>query len=192
MTISNLISNIGGFFSLLVMLINYIIFKYQFFRYETSIMKRVYHQDKSLKSRKMTIKSNVLETSIKKKDDQNDDKMKNTTVQDKEDEEILDKTQDENQQEIEQLFDNIEPYKIGIIEWFIFRLNFLLCCCKKYKMKMLRLQKRYETAQGKLSYDLDILEMIKNNSQMRYITSQIFKRYQRQLIYYMRRFNVDN
>ena len=39
----------------------------------------------------MTIKSNVLETSIKKKDDQNDDKMKNTTVQDKEDEEILDK-----------------------------------------------------------------------------------------------------
>ena len=45
----------------------------------------------------MTIKSNVLETSIKKKDDQNDDKMKNTTVQDKEDEEILDKPQDENQ-----------------------------------------------------------------------------------------------
>lgn len=67
MTISTLVSNIGGFFSLIVMLINYIIFKYQFFKYETSIMKRIYHQDKILKkdSRK-SMQRDLLEREVAK------------------------------------------------------------------------------------------------------------------------------
>ncbi len=66
MTISTLVSNVGGFFSLLVMIINYVLFKFQFFKYETSIMKRIYHQDKSLKKRRKTVKAAMLEREVAK------------------------------------------------------------------------------------------------------------------------------
>jgi hypothetical protein len=46
MTLGEFISDVGGFFSLIVMIVDYALFKYQFFAYETALMKDILHHEK--------------------------------------------------------------------------------------------------------------------------------------------------
>ncbi|CDW76807.1 UNKNOWN [Stylonychia lemnae] len=45
-TITGFISNVGGFFSLINMLLGYLLYQFQSFRYESSLMKRLFYEDK--------------------------------------------------------------------------------------------------------------------------------------------------
>ena len=73
-------------------------------------------------------------------------------------------------------FDSIEPYDITLFQAMLFNITCCICC-KRYNRKLVKLKARYHAAKEKLSYELDILEIIKNNTQTRYITEQIFKKY---------------
>eukprot|EP00347_Sterkiella_histriomuscorum_P010718 403375189 len=194
-SITGLISSIGGFFSLINMLVGYSLYKFQCFRYEASLMKRLFQQDKEegerIDSQNPDDKDGIDPYDVH---DVNDPLRKTR--------EMFSSKKLSMRRFVNSIYDTknhivsqiqaTKKYYISIWHWYQFYFQCCLCCCKQRKTKLKVLNERYLRAKEKLYYDIDILENIKVIRNARFLIQTHLKKYQRQLIKNFKVYNVDN
>ncbi|CDW82323.1 UNKNOWN [Stylonychia lemnae] len=170
-TITGIISSVGGFFSLINMLIGYMLYKFQCFRYEASLMKRLFYEDKPVINDEASDDEDSTFKITKHSPNASQIKMdiKETLVNSFESEDG------------EEIWD-----------WYQFYFIKIMCCCKLRKERLIEQRDRYERAKEKLYYDLDILENIKIIRSSRFLIQTQLRKYQRQLIRNFKIYNVDH